>query len=47
MNHENFQGNENGNHRETSLPEEYADAFCFDGGDINYDNVLSKQVLYY
>ena len=26
MNHDNFQGNENGNHRETSLPEEYADA---------------------
>ena len=45
MNHENFQGNENGNHRETSLPEEYADAFCFDGCVLNYDNVISKQVL--
>ena len=47
MNQENLQGNENGNHRKTGLPEEYADAFCFDGGVINYDNVISIQVLYF
>ena len=47
MNQENLQWNENGNHRKTGLPEEYADAFCFDGGVINYDNVISIQVLYF
>ena len=47
MNHENFPENENENHRDTNLPEEFSGAFCFDEDIRDFDNVLLKQGLYY
>ena len=47
MNHENFPENENENHRDTNLPEEFSDAFCFDEDIRKFDNVLLKQGIYY